>query len=155
MNYCNKHKLSHSTAVCPECAFLADQITVAFKETEPVLKEFKLIVAGGRDFANADLLARVLIAMADVEYADYKISIVSGMAKGADKLAYDFAKHHAIQCYEFPAEWSIGKRAGYMRNTKMGQFSDGLLAFSNGSHGTKHMIEYMKSLGKPVTVVNY
>ena len=119
------------------------------------MKEFKLIVAGGRDFANADLLARVLIAMADVEYADYNISIVSGMARGADKLAYEFAKYHDIQCYEFPAEWSIGKRAGYMRNTKMGQFADGLLAFYSGTTGTKHMIEYMKSLGKPVTVVNY
>lgn len=119
------------------------------------MKEFKLIIAGGRDFNDAALLERVLLAMSDTEYADVAISIVSGMARGADMLGYQFAKNHDIKCYEFPAEWSIGKRAGYVRNTKMGQFADGLLAFYSGTTGTKHMIEYMKALGKPVTVVNY
>lgn len=121
------------------------------------MKEFKLIVAGGRDFADADLLARVLIGLADVEYADFDVSIVSGMAKGADALGYKFAHTHEVTCYAFHANWKkYGNSAGYVRNDEMAKFSDGLLAFWDGiSHGTKHMIERMKTLGKPVTVVRY
>ena len=121
------------------------------------MNEFKLIVAGGRDFNDADLLARVLIALADVEYADKAVSIVSGMARGADRLAYEFAKLHDITCYEFPADWgTYGKRAGFVRNAEMGNFSHGLLAFHDGaSKGTAQMIAYMQALGKPVTVISY
>jgi len=119
--------------------------------------EFKLIIAGGRNFTDGALLERVLIAMADTEYADKAISIVSGMARGADALGYAFAKSHDIVCYEFPADWNqYGKRAGFMRNEDMGRFSDGLLAFWDGqSRGTTHMIDFMKTLGKPVTVIKY
>jgi YspA, cpYpsA-related SLOG family len=121
------------------------------------MNEFKLIIAGGRDFSDAALLERVVFAMADTEYADVAISIVSGMARGADALGYRFAKAHDIKCYEFPADWdTYGKRAGYMRNEQMGRFSGGLLAFHDGaSRGTNHMIQFMRSLHKPVTVINY
>ena len=121
------------------------------------MNEFKLIVAGGRDFNDAALLERVLIAMADTEYADVSISLVSGMARGADALAYMFAHQAGIQCYEFHANWNkYGKRAGYMRNADMGKFADGLLAFWDGqSKGTEHMIDFMQTLSKPVTVINY
>lgn len=120
-------------------------------------QEFKLIVAGSRSFQDNDLLTRVLISLADVEYADKNISIVTGMAKGADMLAYNFAKQHAIQCYKFPANWAgMGKKAGFIRNTQMGKFADGLLAFWDGqSNGTRHMIEFMRKLEKPVIVINY
>ena len=119
--------------------------------------EFKLIVAGSRSFKDEDLLARTLISLADVEYADKNISIVSGMARGADMLAYEFATKHAIQCYKFPANWSgLGKKAGFIRNTEMAKFADGLLAFWDGeSNGTRHMIDAMRRLSKPVTIVNF
>lgn len=119
--------------------------------------EFKLIVAGSRGFADYDLLSRVLFAMADNEFADYDLSIVSGMARGADALGYRFAKDHKIQVYKFPANWNgLGKRAGFIRNTQMGNFADGLLAFWDGqSNGTKHMVDYMHQLKKPVHIINF
>ena len=118
--------------------------------------EFKLIVAGGRDFNDAVLLERVLIALADVDYADMALSIVSGMARGADALGYQFAQANGVKCYEFPADWDThGKRAGFIRNKQMGDSADGLLAFWNGSSGTEHMISYMQSLTKPVHIVYY
>lgn len=120
------------------------------------MKEFKLIVAGGRDFNDAALMERVLIALADVEYADVALSIVSGMARGADALGYQFAKANGVKSYPFPAEWEThGKRAGFVRNAAMGDFADGLLAFWNGSRGTEHMIKYMQSLNKPVHIIHY
>jgi len=121
------------------------------------MNEFKLIVAGGRDFNDASLLERVLIALADTELADKSVSIVSGMARGADALAYMFAHQNGIKCYEFNANWTrYGKSAGHRRNAEMGKFSDGLLAFWDGkSVGTKNMIDFMASSNKPVIVVRY
>lgn len=120
-------------------------------------QEFKLIVAGSRGFADYELLTRVLIAMADVEFADRSVSIVSGMARGADQLAVRFAVTHDIKLYKFPANWDgLGKKAGFIRNTQMGEFSDGLLAFWDGqSNGTRHMVDYMHQLKKPVHIINY
>jgi hypothetical protein len=121
------------------------------------MNEFKLIVAGGRDFNDEMLLERVLIALADVDYADKGISIVSGMARGADALGYQFAKANNVKAYPFPAEWEKhGTRAGFVRNAAMGDFADGLLAFWDGkSRGTDHMIKYMQSLSKPVHIIRY
>lgn len=121
------------------------------------MKEFKLIVAGGRDFDNYPLLERTLLDFAEREYTDYGASIVSGMARGADALAVEFAINHEVILYEFPADWArLGKRAGFIRNEQMAQFADGLLAFWDWqSRGTKHMIETMQKMNKPVYVVSY
>ena len=118
--------------------------------------EFKLIVAGGRDFNNYTLLSDSIFYLAHNIYADKEVSIVSGMARGADNLGYTFAVNHNVKRYMFPANWDLGKSAGYIRNKQMGDFSDGLLLFWDGtSRGSKHMLEYMKLLNKPIHIVNY
>lgn len=124
---------------------------------KPEQEEFKLIVAGGRGFADADLMAIWIHELAENQYKDKAVSIVSGMARGADQLAHEFARKHGVQCYEFPADWDThGKAAGFRRNVEMAKFADGLLAFWNhSSKGTQHMIETMKMVGKPVHVVRY
>lgn len=121
------------------------------------MDEFKLIVAGSRGFNDAALLERTLIALSEKDFVDVSISIVSGMAKGADMLGYQFAKRHGVQCYEFPAHWDrYGRQAGYIRNSEMGKFADGLLAFWDGqSKGTNNMIEVMHRLMKPVHIIEY
>ena len=121
------------------------------------MKEFKLIIAGGRDFSDYDLLSKVVHDLACGEYADKALSIVSGMARGADTLGYLFAVKHNVVVYQFPADWNkYGKSAGYMRNREMGLFADGLLAaWDQTSKGTQHMIRYMETLGKPVHIIKY
>lgn len=121
------------------------------------MKEFKLIVAGGRDFNNYEMLQREIISLANGTYSHCMVSIVSGMARGADKLAVNFANAHDVQLYEFPADWNAnGKAAGFIRNREMAKFADGLLAFWDGaSRGTKHMIETMAELNKPVHIRRY
>ena len=69
------------------------------------MKEFKLIVAGGRDFNDYTLLSDSLNKLAEQDYADNAIVIVSGMARGADSLAIQFASQHGVAIYEFPADW--------------------------------------------------
>lgn len=120
------------------------------------MDEFKLIVAGGRDFTDAKMLDKAILDLAEEEYADKAISIVSGMAQGADMLGYMFAVKNNVVVYTMPADWEQhGKRAGMLRNKEMGEFADALLAFYSGSKGTKHMIDYMRKLGKPVHVIPY
>jgi hypothetical protein len=121
------------------------------------MQEFKLIVAGGRDFNDYDMLTRVIFDLANNEYKEYAVSIVTGMARGADNLGYLFSIKHGIVKYCFPAEWKrYGKRAGFIRNEQMGNFADGLLAFwDEKSSGTKNMIHYMGKLNKPVHIVTY
>lgn len=121
------------------------------------MDEYKLIIAGGRDFDDPVMMERVMYAMQDTEFADKAVSIVSGMARGADALGYMFAHKYGVKVYEFHAQWNkYGKRAGFLRNEEMGRFADGLLAFWNEhSPGTRHMIDFMKCQGKPVTVVKY
>lgn len=117
--------------------------------------EFKLIVAGSRGFENYKLLSDKLMHFAHNTLHD--VSIVSGMARGADRLACEFAKQNQVLCHEFPADWNTyGKRAGFMRNEQMARFADGLMAFWDGeSAGTAHMIQTMLKMGKHVQVVNY
>lgn len=121
------------------------------------MEEFKLIVAGGRDFNRYRSVADEIMELAHNELAYKNVSIVSGMARGADRMAYQFAKQNNVLVYVFPADWDThGKAAGHIRNREMAEFADGLLAFWDGkSRGTKNMIETMKRMGKPVRVIRY
>ena len=121
------------------------------------MNEFKLIVAGGRDYLDYVQMFEELHKLANNQYSNQAISIVSGMARGADALAVRFAREQQVRLYEFPADWNAnGKRAGFMRNEEMAEFADGLVAFWDGqSKGTAHMIQTMKKLNKPVHVIRY
>lgn len=80
--------------------------------------------------------------------------IVSGGAVGVDWLGEQYARTHGLPLKIFPADWEThGKKAGILRNIEMGNYADALIAVWDGkSRGTKHMIEYMKSLNKPVFI---
>ena len=122
------------------------------------MKEFKLIIAGGRDFTDSKKMYAAIDQLVNHgELKEYAVSIVCGMARGADLLGREFALAFNVKRYEFPADWNqYGKRAGFIRNKQMGDFADGLLAFWDGeSRGTKQMIEYMQSLKKPVYIIHY
>ena len=155
----HNHILSDCFASTPvnQARALATILNMTPALEKPMSKEFKLIVAGGRDFEDYEKLSTELLALALDTYKDRDVSIISGMARGADALAVRFAKEHNVMLYEFPADWNgFGKRAGFVRNEQMAQFADGLLAFWDGqSRGTEHMIGTMRDLGKPVQVINY
>jgi hypothetical protein len=122
------------------------------------IKELKVIVAGGRDFNNYALLRSTIFTLVHSKlYSGYGISIVSGMARGADSLAVEFATTHNVKLYQFPADWATyGKAAGPIRNREMAKFADVLLAFWDGqSAGTRNMIDEMSRLRKRVHIVRY
>lgn len=117
---------------------------------------FKVIVAGGREFCDYELLKRKL-DFALRNKGNFKIVIVSGAACGADKLGEQYAKERGYEIDSHPADWNkYGKSAGYIRNKEMAKSADALMAFWDGkSRGTKHMIDLAKEYGLRVIVVRY
>jgi len=118
------------------------------------MEEFKVIIAGGRDFDDYELLEKNL----DFLFQNKEnVVVVSGKASGADSLGERYAKDRGLKIKEFPAEWNkYGKSAGYRRNEQMAQNADALVAFWDGvSRGTKHMIEVAKSNELRIRIVEY
>ncbi len=116
---------------------------------------FHVIIAGGRDFKDYDLLAKTMNHLLSNVKDD--ITVVCGKARGADILGEQYAKEHGYAVRYFPADWDrYGKAAGYIRNTEMAQSADALVAFWDGmSLGTRHMIEIAKARGLKVRVKRY
>lgn len=116
---------------------------------------FKLIIAGGRDFNDIDLLFYRCDNILKNITSD--IEIVSGNAKGADTLGEQYASKKGFSLKKFPANWSeYGKSAGVIRNKQMAEYADGLIAFWDGrSKGTKDMIEQAKKQGLGIRVIHY
>ena len=50
------------------------------------MQEFKLIVAGGRDFSDTKMLEKAITDLAEGDYADKAVSIVSGMVRGTKQM---------------------------------------------------------------------
>jgi len=92
----------------------------------------KIGVVGSRSFTDSYKIQEILAFFKPTE-------IVSGGALGADTLAKRYAELQGIRYKEFPAEWNrYGKRAGYLRNKEIVEYSDMIIAFWNGeSPGTK------------------
>lgn len=114
-----------------------------------------LIVAGGRDFTNYKLLKeRLDFLLSNTDKED--VTILCGMARGADLLGKRYADENHIDVWEYPADWSKGKQAGYLRNSQMAEEGTHLVAFHDGvSRGTKHMIALATKKGLVVRVIRY
>jgi len=113
----------------------------------------KIIVCGGRDYADRDYLYAAL----DKIHKKKKIDLlVNGYCTGADHLADAWARDRGIDRIIFPANWTgRGKSAGPVRNYLMLRSMrklgiDAIVAFP-GDKGTKNMMTLAKKAG--VTVV--
>lgn len=116
----------------------------------------KTIIAGCRTFNDFDFMEKSIDILVNLGKIDIT-EVVSGKAKGADSLGEKYASLNNIPVKEFPANWDLyGKKAGILRNQEMGNYADILIAFWDGnSRGTKHMIDYMKSLKKQVFIFHF
>jgi hypothetical protein len=115
------------------------------------MNTLKVIIAGSRDITD---YAIVELAIANSGIEDEITTIVSGTARGVDQLGERYAKEHKKKLAKFPADWdTYGKKAGYLRNTQMAEYSDALIGIWDGaSYGTKHMIDIANRAGLYVYV---
>jgi ABC-type sugar transport system substrate-binding protein len=116
---------------------------------EPV----RVLVCGGRDFNDRALMAvemqRLWVARG------YPAALIHGDARGADRLAEEWAKRHGVPVLSFPADWeNHGRAAGSIRNQLMLDAGkpDLVVAFPGG-RGTADMVRRAKAAGVPVVEV--
>lgn len=114
----------------------------------------KVAISGIRTFEDYEIFKK---GMEESGYSSYISLILHGDAKGVDQLADRWARENNITVKRFPVsvqEWNTyGKRAGPMRNARMLQEAEALIAFWNGeSRGTKSAIDIATSLHLPVFV---
>lgn len=123
----------------------------------------KVIIAGSRDYIDPDGKG---IDTAVRYGACWQIDeVMSGAQQGwngtrktgADHYGEVWATANGIPIKRFPADWERhGKAAGPIRNLEMAQYADALIAIWDGkSRGTRHMIDAMRGLGKPVYIYGF
>lgn len=121
------------------------------------MQDFRVIIAGGRDFQNYQLLKDKCDAILANKRQIHNIIVVSGTARGADSLGERYAHERAYTIERHPANWDTdGKAAGPIRNAQMADVADALIAFWDGrSRGTRNMIDVATSKGLLVRTILY
>lgn len=122
------------------------------------MKKVRVIVAGSRDFEDYMLLKECCEEfISENKLDEEEIEIVSGTARGADRLGERFAKEKGYGLMKFPADWDKYKGgAGHRRNAEMAGYATHCIVFWDGeSTGTKGMIDVADKKGLRVHVVQY
>lgn len=112
-------------------------------------KHMKTIIAGGRDIHDYQL---VLDAINECQFPIS--TVISGGAKGVDSLGEKYAFEMNLPLQLFYPDWDThGRAAGPIRNRKMAENAEALIAIWDGkSRGTRNMIETARKLGLLVYV---
>lgn len=130
----------------------------------------RVLVCGGRDFGlNADERYHIIhmldkFAQSNSVFYDpidnwlpSDIHIISGLAKGVDSIAVDWAVMNYVSWTGYPADWeTYGRKAGVLRNIQMLEEGkpDVVLAFPGG-RGTEHMKKIARKAGIKVREYEY
>ena len=117
----------------------------------------KIIIAGCRDIEGERARWAVLSAMMNSGFVDDvdsgKVEIIHGGCRGIDEAAQrEFEETYKVTTVV--ADWDKhGKAAGPIRNRKMAEMADALVAIWDGkSRGTKNMIDVATEKGLKVFV---
>ena len=118
---------------------------------------FRLVIAGSREFADYSTLTSAVDAYLLKLAPKKPVVIVSGTAKGADRLGEQYARQKGYQLEEHPANWHYyGKSAAVKRNAEMAQVADAAIVFWDGvSAGAKNMIECAEKANIPCEVIRF
>lgn len=127
----------------------------------------RVIIAGSRTILDTDEAAYQRLKEFMYTIPNKPTEIVSGGAKGPDRLGERFAREHGIPVVQFIPEWnnpdgSTNKGAGFIRNGNMAVYASdcptggALVAMWDGvSRGTEQMIKVAKQYGVKVKVLQF
>jgi hypothetical protein len=103
----------------------------------------RLVIFGSRWIDDIRALKNALKACG---MASQVTEVVSGGARGVDRLGERYARQRSLPCKLFPAQWAqYGKSAGPLRNAEMARYADfGVAIWDGVSKGTAHMIRLME-----------
>ena len=99
----------------------------------------RILVCGGRSFSDSFIVSSTLNVLT---HGYDNITIIHGGATGADELADVWASRRGATVEKYPADWSLGKAAGPIRNRLMLREGDPsiVVAFAGG-RGTEDMVK--------------
>ena len=109
---------------------------------------------GGNSFeepvVNSEELNKVITVLNFMVKNFNATEIISGMAKGADRIGETVAALNEIKVTQFKPDWEMyGKRAGYIRNKEMVEYCDKAIILWDGiSKGSAHTISLLEKSGK-------
>ena len=107
----------------------------------------KTIIAGSRGVDDYELVKQV------IEDSGFEITeVVSGGARGADRLGERWARENNVSIKQFIPDWDgLGKKAGHVRNRQMGDYADALIVIIiDDSKGSVGMYDYAVRKGLKV-----
>jgi hypothetical protein len=112
----------------------------------------RILVCGGRDYADAD---RVAIELDQLHRRHGIDLIIEGGARGADSLAREWAATSGVACMTVNADWKALRRAaGPIRNQRMiDQGKPDLVMAFPGGRGTADTVRRAKAAGIEVVEV--
>ena len=105
----------------------------------------KVIIAGGRDISDYKAVEEACAA------CGWPITeVVSGTARGVDRLGEQWAEAHNVPVKRMSADWDrFGKRAGYLRNQDMVNYADALvLVWTGYSRGSAHTLAIAHAMAR-------
>lgn len=105
----------------------------------------KIAIIGSRDVTVCNI----------GRYVSGRDEIISGGAAGADRCAAEYAKKNGLKFTEFLPQYNLyGRAAPIIRNRKIVDYADKIIAFWNGrSKGTLSVIKYAEKTGKICEVI--
>ena len=114
--------------------------------------EKRVVIAGSRNFTDYVLFSAVVDKCLSRIRNEYDLIILSGHCSGTDMMAERYAKEKGFKLEVFPADWSLGRKAGPLRNKQMVDVADFAIAFPSGGRGTQSLINLANEKGIPVKV---
>lgn len=105
----------------------------------------RFFISGSRGWTKEELLYDVL----DFYVGPDDVLVHGACSSGADAYAANWAREHNVQQETYPADWAMGRLAGFQRNTVMAFSSiDRCLAFiRDDSPGATHAVEEARKAG--------
>lgn len=109
----------------------------------------RILVCGGRDYQDEVRVAAVLSSIGGIS------QIIHGGARGADDLARVWAIRSGIPDRQFNANWSLGRKAGPIRNQRMlDEGKPDLVVAFPGGRGAADMVRRARQSGVPVKEIS-
>ena len=104
----------------------------------------RVIVCGGRFFNDL----RRLESMLDSIFSEREVTIITGGAPGADRMANQWARSRGHKAEVYRADWNrYGNAAGPIRNKEMLDTGVDMVIAFPGDRGTANMVKIAREAG--------
>lgn len=126
---------------------------------EAAVQGHRVIIAGSREVTQFEYVRHAMGVMTGQCAQGPFVQVVSGAARGVDRLGERWARENGLPVKTFavsPSEWQAAPRtAGHNRNARMADYATHLVAVWDGkSGGTANMVRTARGRNLPVLVSN-